>query len=134
MRLGIKMLNSGSGLNNLMYLNQVIVNPGDTATIMFQLVDLDQGGQRYIPASGSLVNVNLTSIDQSKNIAKIPTNPFTDDRSVWSFNMLTTESAMAAGVNMSVKLTQTLPGPVTDVKTATAEQAVIFGPQSKYSC
>lgn len=129
MRLGVKMLDSSSTLNNLMYLNQVQINPGDTATVIFQIVDLDKGGQRFIPASGATMQINLVSIDQSKNVQKIPTNPFADDRSIWSFNLTATDTAMAAGVNMSVKLTQGA-----DIKTATAEQAVIFGAPSKYSC
>ena len=129
MRLGLKMLNSSSSLNAISYLNQVLINPNDTATVMFQLVDLDQGGQRYIPATGAMVTINLTSINIANNIMKIPTNPFSDDRSVWAFNLLASETAVAAGVNMKVTLTQGA-----DVKSATAEGVVIFGSQSKYSC
>lgn len=129
MRLGIQMLNSSSGLNTLQFLNQVQINPGDTATVMFRLVDLDQASERFIPITGSVMAVNLVSIDAAKNIAKVPTNPFADDRSIWSFNLSAAETQMAAGVNMSVKLTQ-----VADVKTATAEASIIFGPQSKFSC
>jgi len=129
MRLGIKMLNSSSSLNNLQYLNQARINPGDTATIMFQLIDLDQGGQRYIPAMGATMAIKLVSIDNANVISKIPTIPFSDDRSIWSFNLMASETSIAAGVNMSVVLTQS-----SDIKSATAEAAVVFGPQSKYSC
>lgn len=123
------MLNSSSSLNLLQSLNQVQINPGDTATVMFRLVDLDQAGERFIPITGSVMAVNLVSIDQAKNLSKVPTNPFADDRSIWSFNLSAAETQIAAGVNMSVKLTQ-----VADIKTATAEASIIFGPQSKFSC
>jgi hypothetical protein len=129
MRLGVKMLNSSSVLNILQYLNQVRINPNDTATIMFQLVDLDLGGQRYIPLTGATMAIKLVSIDNANVLSKIPVNPFADDRSVWSFNLSAAETAIAAGVNMSVVLTQGA-----DIKSATAEGAVIFNPQSNFSC
>jgi hypothetical protein len=136
MRLGVRMLNNSSTLNNLMYVNQTRINPGETATIMFQLVDLDQQDVyqqkapiRYIPLVGSQVTAALNSINQANNLSKIPSNPFTDDRSIWSFNLLASETQTMAGVNMSVNLVEG-----SAVRVATAEAAVIVGPSSKYSC
>ena len=133
MKLGIRMLDSSSSLNNLMYMNQVVIDPGETVTIYFQLVDLDksqgQCPQRYMPASGATMSVKLTSLDSSKNITKVPTNPFPDDRSIWSFNLSAAETQYAAGVNLSVTLTEGA-----NVKKAEGQGVVIFGPKSQHSC
>jgi hypothetical protein len=129
------MLNNSSLLNSLAYLNQVIINPGETYTVYFQLVDLDQPrvanapGQRYIPVSGSTLSVQLNSINQANVITKIPSNPFADDRSIWSFNLSAAETAIAAGVNMNVTLTE---GSL--IRIARAEAVIIIGPTSVFSC
>lgn len=135
MRLGIQMLNNSSLVNSLLYLNQVIINPGETSTVYFQLVDLDsQHGAncpalRYISASGATMSIKLTSINVANNISKIPFNPFPDDRSIWAFNLSAVETQYAAGINMRVTLTEGA-----SVKIAIAEAAVIIGPKSVYSC
>lgn len=132
MRLGIKMLNNTSLLNSLQYLNQVQINPGETYTVYFQLVDLDASSTcplRYIPATGAQMGIMLTSIDQAKNISKIPTNPFADDRSIWSFNLSSNETQYAAGVNLKVTLTEGA-----NIKIAVADSVIVFGPRSPYSC
>lgn len=135
MRLGIRMLNNISTLNNLIYVNQVRINPGENYTVYFQLVDLDQQDPyqqkapvRYIPIIGSTMNLNLTSINVLNNISKIPTNPFTDDRSIWSFNLASSDTQIAAGVNMSVTLTEG-----SNIRIANAPAVIIFGSQSVYS-
>lgn len=135
MRLGIQMLNNSSLLNSLLYLNQIIVNPGETYTVYFQLADLDsQHGPncpalRYIPASGSSMSIKLTSINVANNITKIPFNPFPDDRSIWAFNLSAIETQYAAGINMRVTLTEG-----SSVKIAVADAVIIIGPKSVYSC
>jgi len=135
MRLGVRMLNNTSTLNNLMYVNQVQINPGETYTVMFQIVDLDQRPsasslpQRYIPITGSTMSITLTSIDQSRNISKIPSNPFVDDRSIWSFNLTAADTAIAAGVNMTATLTEGA-----NIRIARSEATIIIGPQSTFSC
>lgn len=133
MRLGIRILNSSSSLNYLSYLNQAQISPGETATVYFQLVDLEQGtpcgALRYMSASGATVSIMLTSLDQAKNITKVASNPFADDRSIWSFTLNALETVNAAGVNMKVTLTEGA-----NVKIAIAEAAVIIGSKSPYSC
>lgn len=134
MRLGIAMLNSNSTLNQLMYQNQLKINPGETATVYFQLVDLDQQSgncpaPRYIPAAGATMSVNMYSLDQAKSITKVATNPFADDKSIWSFNLTAADTQIAAGVNMKVTLTEGA-----NIKIANAEAVLIFGSKSQYSC
>lgn len=147
MRLGIQMLDPGSSINNLMYLNQYRINPGETAAVYFQFVDLDKqnnggcsGGfsgtgsgscppQRYIPATGATVSISLTSININNNITKIPVNAFVGDNSIWSFNMSAADTQIAAGINMKVVLTQ---GP--NINIVNADGVIIIGPQSCYQC
>jgi hypothetical protein len=134
MRLGLRMLNNASTVNNLMYINQVRINPGETCTVIFQLVDLDSSdnpalAQRYIPASGSTVNVGIYSINQANNLTKIPTNPFVDDRSIWSFNLSTADTNILAGVNMTITLTEG-----SNVKVATGQSVIVVGPKSFSQC
>src|ERR1035438_8249439 len=88
MRLGIKMLSSSSTLNNLQYLNQVQVNPGETTAVYFQLVDMEQNAQnvqsgqisqnyqRYIPIAASSMTIGMFSNNKVNNINKVPSNPF----------------------------------------------------------
>lgn len=135
MRLGIRMLNNSSSINNLMYVNQVKIAPGETYTVYFQLVDLDSQDPyqqkapiRYIPVTGATITINLTSINAANNISKIPTTPFSGDTSVWSFNLLASDTQIAAGVNMKVTLIEGA-----NISIANAPAAVLFGPQSIYS-
>ena len=128
MRLGIQMLDSNSSLNNLMYKNQAFIVPGETATIMFQLMDLDQN-QRYIPSNIATVNCTISSINSANSLSKVASSAFAQDGSVWSFNLSTTETQTMAGVNMTVKLTDGAA-----VKIARAEAVIIVAPQSQYSC
>ena len=134
MKLGLRMLDTLSGLNNLMYQNQTVIEPGDTATVYFQIVDMDRAQglnywQRYIPTTGATMSVKMTSLDAAKNITKIPTNPFADDRSIFSFQLSAAETRYAAGVNLSVTLVEGA-----NVKKIEGKGLLIVGPASQYSC
>lgn len=135
MQLGIRMLNNNSTLNNLMFLNQVMINPGESATVMFQLVDLDQwpdknlAPPRYIPISGASITAKITSINTANNLNKIPTNPFVDDRSIFSFTLSSAETLLAAGVNLQITLTES-----GNIKISNARSVLIMGPQSEFQC
>ena len=134
MRLGIQMLNNSSSLNNLIVQNQTQINPGESTTVYFQLVDLDQKNgncpaPRYIPAAGAIVQIQLTSVDTAKNIIKFATQPFPQDTSIFSFNLSASETQYGAGVNMKVTLNES-----GNIKIGIAESAIIFGPKSPYSC
>jgi hypothetical protein len=139
MRLGLVMLINSSTLNNLMYQNQAQVNPGENFTVMFQLIDLDQMqatnlapnaiANRYIPSSGATMMAALTSFNVANSLSKIPINPFPDDRSVWAFNLNSAETAIMAGINLTVTL---IDG--SNVKIATGQAVIIVGPRSQYSC
>lgn len=139
MRLGLRMLNSSSLLNTLLYVNQVNINPGETALVMFQLVDLDSVDNfyqyqqkvynRYMPIPSALMTLVLNSINVSNNLTKVPFQPFPQDASILAFNMSSYDTSVGAGVNMTVTLTEGA-----KISIATINSAIIFGPQSNYSC
>jgi hypothetical protein len=106
MKLDIKMLDGDqTTLNNLVYQNQTVIDPGETPTIEFQLVD-SVSGNRYMPASGATMQITLFSTNNANMINKVPSQPFPLDTSIWQFSLLSTESQNVAGVNMLVVLTE----------------------------
>lgn len=127
MKLGIQMLDSESSLNNLIPVNQLEIHPGETATVMFQLVNASTG-QRYMPAAGATMIARLVASNNVNIISKIPTQPFAaDDRSIWSFAMSTTDTAKAAGVNLEIVLTEGA-----NIKKVWAQSVVVMAPNSPF--
>ena len=92
-------------VNSLFYQNQTIIDPGESPTIMFQLVD-SESGNRYMPAPGATLQITLFSMNDANTISKVPTMPFSLDSSIWQFSLSSTESQGVAGVNMLVVLTE----------------------------
>lgn len=133
MQLSVKMLNSSSSLNSLMYQNQTFVSSGETKTIYFQLIDLDMSNgncsQRFIPTSAATVSVNFISLDIAKNISKIASNPFADDRSIWAITLNSSETASLAGVNMNVTVVDG-----SNIYKTVASSVLVVNPKSPYSC
>jgi hypothetical protein len=126
MQLAIKTLNNASTVNNLMYLNQTTVTPGETKTIYFQLIDSDtQFGNRYIPTVGSTVTIEMNCLNKNNNISKIATNPIADDRSIWAFNLSSSETNTLAGINMTVTVVDGA-----NIIKSVAEGVIIVKPKS----
>lgn len=127
MKLGIQMLESESALNSLITTNQVEVAPGETATVMFQLIN-SKNGQRYMPATGATMTAQLVASNNVNIINKIPTQPFAaDDRSIWSFPLSATDTAKCAGVNIQVILTEGA-----NIKKVWAQSVFIMAPNSPF--
>lgn len=121
------MLESESTLNNLIPSNQLEIAPGETAVVMFQLVN-SKTGQRYVPAAGATMTAKLVASNNVNIISKIPTQPFAaDDRSIWSFPMSAADTAKAAGVNMEIVLTEGA-----SVKKVWAQSVLIMAPYSPF--
>ena len=139
MRLGLAMLDNVSTLNNLKYLNQVQILPGETTVVRFQLIDVDtksqtnQIGNRYIPANTPVaptMQITIQSVDDSKTITKAATMSFpNDDRSIWEFPLSNLETQNAAGVNLSIVLTEN-----TSVKMALGKNVLSMSPSNIYQC
>jgi hypothetical protein len=112
MRISAKAIINYTDTNHFAYADQWIVRAGDSNTLYFQLVDLDQAGLRYMPGV-SLINqpVNLT--------VTFPTNA----ASLYTFNANTNGGFVPFG--------STVTFPVLDqsqVFTVTAVQASSFDP------
>lgn len=135
MRLGIRILNNASGVNNLQYMNQAIITPGSTTIVYFQLVDLDQqqgscAPPRYLPFnSGATVQINIHNINVNNIINKIATKPFATDGSVWAFSLTSLETQNIGSTVLTVTLTDG-----SSVQIANASQAIITNPNNIYGC
>jgi len=140
MRLGLVILNNSSSLNNLTYLNQAQINPGENYSVFFQLVDLDQPlgstaypnapPSRYMPISGAYMTATMNSYNNANVINKTPTNPFpADDRSIWSFTLNTCDTQRVGGVNLNITLVEG-----TKVSKAVGQGVIVVGPSSQFCC
>lgn len=129
------MLDSNSTLNNLKYMNQIIITPGSTVTILFQLVDLDtvqeanKFGNRYMPADGASLEIDIQSVNDVNSLNKVATQPFADDKSIWQFSLSATETEEMSGTNMKLTLTEGL-----NISVGKAKQVLIVEPTSGYQC
>jgi hypothetical protein len=127
MKLNVKMLDGDkTTVNSLFYQNQTIIDPGESPTIMFQLVD-DDSGNRYMPAPGATLQITLFSMNDANTITKIPTMPFTLDSSIWQFGLSAIESQTVAGVNMLIVLTEGA-----NIRKIWAKAVFIVKPSSPY--
>ncbi len=94
-------------VNTWEYADEVKFTQGDQVSVYFQLIDAQKDkalklpGKRYVPATGAVLTVTLTSIDINKTYAKVATQPFPGDLSIWSFQVLATDSCVGT---LSVKL------------------------------
>lgn len=136
MRLGLVMLDNASVLNGLKYLNQVYISPGDTASVFFQIVDLDSVnqnnliGNRYMPISGATMSMIIQSVNDRKTLVLTPTMAFpNDDRSIWTFSLTQYQTSIAAGVNLIATLTEG-----TKVTNILGKDVLYMNPPSSYSC
>jgi hypothetical protein len=133
MRLGIKLLNSSATVNQLQEISVLKIARGETADLVFQLVDLDQKGLRYIPAQGATVQISLprnpdiipdpgvgygrVTIDNSIN--RTAGAAFADDRSIYKLPLLAADTKNLISTNIKVTVTEGA-----SVKIATFAQAI----------
>lgn len=133
MRLGIRMLNSSSTVNDLKIIKQVIVNPGESGEIYFQLLDLDLQDDacphRYIPSNTATLEATIVSLNNANTLVKIPSQAFPQDGSIWKFSYSSDDSMKMAGVNLRVKLVDG-----SNVKIVEAKQVIIVTPKNTYGC
>lgn len=93
MILSARILNDVQGVNSFEAADVGEFTAGDQASVYLQLIDasLDKSlagfkpsGRRYIPATGAVLQVVVTSIDDATKITRLAVNPYpTDDRSIW---------------------------------------------------
>jgi hypothetical protein len=130
MRLGIRILNSDATLNNHYELERLSIYKGETATLVVQLWD-EEKGIRYIPAAGATLyveisrfpeyfgDVNNTRTTRDYSVRQNATQPFSDDKSIWSLPL--PASATANMTSSAVRFTLTEGA---SVRIATVQQAI----------
>jgi hypothetical protein len=104
MLLSAKLLNNVGGVNTFDISQQTSFTEGDLPVIYLRLVDLQSKIDRYIPATGATLSVTFTNVDTNKTFTKVATQPFTGDKSIWSFSFLSNENVKGT---MSLQLTLT---------------------------
>ena len=118
MRLGIQLLNNSASLNNVSPIVEQTIRQGETSTVVFQLVDLDQNKLRYVPGSGATAFIEIPRFPQATatilnqrvyndySVRKYASMLLpSDDRSIWTFSLSTTESANLQSSGMRVTVT-----------------------------
>lgn len=117
MRLAIKMLGRSTTVNDVKYVSTVEIERGETLDLMFQLINADNG-QRYIPASGTTVQVQLpryleyipsiigeaVATDYSVNQASV--QAFPGDASIWTTPLASSQTAQLTSQNMRIVITE----------------------------
>lgn len=131
MRLGIRLLNVGATVNSYIQVDQISIARGETLDILFQFVDEDQEGLRYIPSSSANVQFQILRSDQ---VISVPTNsrknvnygidrqatPAWDgDRSCWKVSLVSNETLQMVSGSVKATITE---GP--SIKIASYTQAI----------
>lgn len=110
MLLSARMLNNVSDANSFEYGTQSRFMEGDTPYVYFQLIDVNKDGnlkpqgRRYAPTAVATLTVVIKNVDDSKTLTKTATQPFTNDGSIWRFQV---SSSDALRGTYSFKLTLT---------------------------
>ena len=101
MLLSARVLNDVATVNSFEVADSVAWTEGDSVQLYLQLVDssLDTdvrgfypAGRRYMPPATSSLSVQLQSIDSSKTITRLATQPFPEDASIWVISILATDT------------------------------------------
>jgi len=96
-----------SDVNAWEYADEVKFTQGDQLYVYFQLIDAQKDkslklpGKRYVPASGATLVATISSIDLNKTYAKVASQPFSGDLSIWRIQVLSTDNCVGT---MSIKL------------------------------
>lgn len=108
MRLSAKSLLNFNSVNSYTPANQWTIRAGETNTLYFQLIDLDQAGLRYIAGVGGSASVQVTfpSIDDSQVIS-VAAVANANDASIWSVSLSSVQVPNSGNVQFAVTETST---------------------------
>ncbi len=96
-----------ANVNTWEYADQVKFTQGDQVLVYFQLIDaikdtsLKMPGKRYVAASGATLIATVNSIDINKTYAKVATQPFPGDLSIWQIQILASDQCVGT---LTIKL------------------------------
>ena len=102
--LTLKVLNSDAQLNTFLTYSSASLISGEDATIVLRIHDVNKD-LRYIPTTGATFTIDLLNSDGT-TLTKTPTNPFTDDRSIISFDITAAESANLISQNITLSINE----------------------------
>jgi hypothetical protein len=138
MRLGIQLLTNVTSINNFGTASQIIINKGETFDLYFRLIDLSQGGTRYIPSASATTLVEIpqfeeaypsltnTRVVRDDSVRRAGTIPFADDRSIWLLSLLVDDTDTMTTSSLRVTLTDGA-----EIKIAVLPLALVLGPLEK---
>lgn len=138
MRLGIQLLKNVSSVNSFDVTRQLSLSRGETFDLFFRLVDLDQGGLRYIPGSGADVFVEIPQFPEAyptinnvrdvrdDSIRRNAVGAYPEDRSMWKLPLLAEDTAVMTTTSIRVTVTDG-----SEVKIAKLDLAIIVDPEEK---
>lgn len=118
MRLGIQLLNVGATLNDFDKKSFIEFAQGETVDMIFQLINTDKSGLRYMPAAGCTVFVEiprypeyLGTISNQRTVAdysvrRMAVQAFPDDRSIWKLSLSSLDTANMMSSNLRVTVTE----------------------------
>lgn len=123
MFLTAKILKNVQNVNAYSLTSQWTMRQGNPATVYFQLADNEQPDAkgeplRYMPAAGATVSATFSSITAANVVNKIATQPFSQDPSIWSISINSTDK-IAEG-NFTFLLTEG-----STVRTASVANAIV---------
>jgi hypothetical protein len=118
MKLGFQLLNNSATLNTISVIRNQKINQGEALNIVFQLIDKDQNGVRFIPSAAATCLVEIArfpdvmatgsnqrvQVDYSvrRQAAMLLPN---DDRSIWTVPLTSYDTANMMSSNMRVTIT-----------------------------
>jgi hypothetical protein len=116
MKINVIPLIDVNNLNSFKYGTEIVSVSGDAITLYFQLVDSQKTslfcgysnyGMRYIPLAGSTLQVTFLNVDDAIQTPTVryASNPFADDRSIWSVAILPTDP-FEGTINLKFILTE----------------------------
>lgn len=97
MKLALLALKNYNNINSFQEVSEISLQQGNSATLYFRLVDLDQSQDgkyfRYVPTSGATMTVSLNNLDTNKIVTRVASmSAPSDDRSVWSIPVLSSDT------------------------------------------
>lgn len=114
MLLSARPLDNLVDVNNFSVTGQIRFNEGDAPSLYLMLLDASKdpssqgfspAGRRYVPDTGATLQITLDSIDDSKKITRVATQPFPGDLSIWSIDLMPTDTVRGT-INLKLVLTQ----------------------------
>lgn len=96
MLLSARILSNLANVNTYQVAEAVQFRQGDAVSVYLQLTDASvqdcQGGRRYVPADGAVLQISILPLDcGAKIINRVADQPFDGDASIFNFQILPTD-------------------------------------------